>query len=372
MAIRQLYSNWWGGLVALSPDEMMARLRRDLADGMFTAFYILNWDFTGFVTTKPVDITDLLADPPGTPPNWSATQRIAAMFRRIPGCMTTELRKTAAALLTPKAIALLAALTVALAASQAFVVGEMIDGLLMSAAWAYMRWQGLLALKDLIAAIIDAAGETTLPGIQADAQTAAHALGVLGMNFLNAIVLRAADQEKVISLEKPPPDEPLLLKKPAPVAKGLKDFPSTTEPANTGAVKGALSGTPTKIPPLSDAATARALNLENESAVKLSQNGYNVVQNPTVAGLKNPDYLIDGEIFDNYAPSTNNVRNIATTIEGKVTSAQAPNMVINLTDSAATPAQLQEQITNYPISGLQKVIVIDQSGNVSVINGAGQ
>ena len=162
------------------------------------------------------------------------------------------------------------------------------------------------------------------------------------------------------------------MKKPPPVVKGWKDYPSTTEPANTVAAKGTLSGTPTKIPPLSDVATARALNLENESAETLSQNGYNVVQNPTVAGLKNPDYLIDGKIFDNYAPSTNNVRNIATTIEGKVTSGQAPNMVINLTDSAATPAQLQQQLANYPISGLQKVIVIDQSGNVSVINGAGQ
>jgi hypothetical protein len=255
MAIRQLYGNQWGGLVGLSPAMMEARLRRDLADGiLFAAFYIPSWDFTGFVTTNPVDISGLLADPPGTPLNWSPAQRIAAMFRRIPGCMTVDLQDAAAALLTPKAIALLAALTVVLAASQGFVVGAFIDGILISAAWAYMRWQGLLALKDFIAAIIAAAGETSLPGIQADAQTAAHALDVLGLNFLSAILLRAADQEKVISLEKPAPDGPLVVKKPPPVVKGWKDYPSTAEqkiadnPTTTtttpelGAPKNAISG----------------------------------------------------------------------------------------------------------------------------------
>jgi filamentous hemagglutinin len=131
---------------------------------------------------------------------------------------------------------------------------------------------------------------------------------------------------------------------------------------------GSLSGTPTQIPPLSDAVTARSLTLENQSATVLADRGYDVVQNPVVPGPKNPDYLINGAIFDNYAPSTGNVRNIASNISDKVTGGQASNIVVNLTDSSATPAALQTQLTNYPVPGLKQVIVIDQSGAVIKLN----
>lgn len=226
MAIRQLYGNQWGGLAGLSPDMMVARLQRDLADGiLFAAFYIPSWDFTGFVVTKPVDISGLLADPPGTPVSWSPAQRIAAMLRRIPGCMPVALRHAAEGLLTPKAIALFAALAVVMAVSQAFGAGEVIDGLLVAAAWRYAGWQGLVALKNFITAIIDSAGETTLAPIQEDAQTAADALVVLGLTFLAAILHRAADQEKVISTEPDPPKEDVApAKKPAPVITSWRDY----------------------------------------------------------------------------------------------------------------------------------------------------
>jgi hypothetical protein len=224
MAIRQLYGNRWGGLVGLSPPMMVARLRRDLADGiMFAAFYIPSWDFTGFAVTNTVDISGLLADPPGTPLNWSPAQRIAAMLRRIPGCMAPALRAEAEALLTPKAVALFAAFAVGLAVSQAFVAGEFVDSILVAAAWWFAGWQGLMALKNFITAIIDAAGETTLVPIQADAQVAADALATLGLLFLAAILHRAGDQEKVMPTEPKPPKEP------PPVVKGWKDFPSTAD-----------------------------------------------------------------------------------------------------------------------------------------------
>jgi filamentous hemagglutinin len=108
--------------------------------------------------------------------------------------------------------------------------------------------------------------------------------------------------------------------------------------------------------------------LENQSATVLADSGYDVVQNPVVPGPKNPDYLINGAIFDNYAPSTGNVRNIASTISDKVTSGQASNIVVNLSDSSATPAALQTQLANYPVPGLKQVIVVDQSGAVIKLN----
>jgi filamentous hemagglutinin len=132
---------------------------------------------------------------------------------------------------------------------------------------------------------------------------------------------------------------------------------------------GTLSGSPTAIPPLSDAATAQALMRENQSARLLVDNGFDVEQNPTVDGPKNPDYLVNGDVYDNYAPQTGNVRNIASTIDGKVQSGQASNIVVNLGDSRATPEALQAQLTNHPISGLNQVIVIDQAGGVTIIKG---
>ncbi len=139
----------------------------------------------------------------------------------------------------------------------------------------------------------------------------------------------------------------------------------------TGAVNesgGSLSGTATNIGALDDAATTRSLIRENGSAVKLSENGYTVEQNPVVTGTaKNPDYRINGVVFDNYAPSTSNVRNAASEIESKVAKGQTDNVVVNLADSTITPAQLQSQLTNYPIPGLKQVIVIDQNGKVIVI-----
>ena len=82
---------------------------------------------------------------------------------------------------------------------------------------------------------------------------------------------------------------------------------------------------------------------------------------------KNPDYLINGEMFDNYAPSTSSVRNMASEIGGKVSKGKTDNGVVNLTDSSASLVDLRTQLTSYPIPGLKQVIVIDQSGSFAII-----
>ncbi|MFE1572853.1 CdiA C-terminal domain-containing protein [Comamonas odontotermitis] len=87
---------------------------------------------------------------------------------------------------------------------------------------------------------------------------------------------------------------------------------------------------------------------------------------------KNPDYIINGQVFDNYAPSTSNVRNAADVIGGKVASGQADNVVVNLADSSITPDALRQQLTNYPIPSLKQVIIIDKSGTPTVIKFKGK
>ncbi|MEN3753901.1 VENN motif pre-toxin domain-containing protein [Mangrovibacter sp. SLW1] len=132
---------------------------------------------------------------------------------------------------------------------------------------------------------------------------------------------------------------------------------------NTGKnIEGSLSGQPTKLPPNASAENIRSLQRENEGAAILSQNGYHVEQNPVTPGVKNPDYKINGEVFDNIAPKTNSVRNIYDRALEKVNSGQTNNVVINLADTKASVSDLQKQFSDWPIKGLDKVIVIDQSG----------
>ena len=125
---------------------------------------------------------------------------------------------------------------------------------------------------------------------------------------------------------------------------------------------GSLSGQPTKLLPNASAENIRSLQRENEGATILSKNGYHVEQNPVTPGVKKPDYKINGEVFDNIAPKTNSVRNIYDRALEKVNSGQTNNVVINLADTKASVSELQKQFSDWPIKGLDKVIVIDQSG----------
>jgi len=132
---------------------------------------------------------------------------------------------------------------------------------------------------------------------------------------------------------------------------------------------GTLSGTPAKIYPNDDTETIRGRTRENESAQILANNGYNVHQSPTVPGPSNPDYLVNGDVFDNYAPKTGNVTNIVSNISDKVGSGQAPNIVLNLNDSTATIDDVMSHVDRYPVDGLRTLIVIDKFGRIVVKRG---
>jgi len=132
---------------------------------------------------------------------------------------------------------------------------------------------------------------------------------------------------------------------------------------------GTQFGPRTKINPLDDAATIRSLTRENQSAEILASKGYRVEQNPVVDGSKRPDYRINGDVYDNYAPDTSKVRNIWSTVNLKVQSGQAPNIVVNLADSSVATSALQTQFAKYPVSNLGQVIVIDKFGKITIIKG---
>ncbi|MEV1119196.1 hypothetical protein AB0I91_29425 [Actinosynnema sp. NPDC049800] len=153
-----------------------------------------------------------------------------------------------------------------------------------------------------------------------------------------------------------PPEGPG--KKPTPGGDGH------TGPSRSPDPDAQPGGTRTEIDPKHDADTKRSLQRENESATTLARAGYDVEQNPVVPGAKNPDYRIEGRIFDNIAPVTGSPRNIHSRIAEKVEDGQTDRVVVNLADSPVDVERLRAQMRDWPIEGLKEVIVIDKNGAV--------
>lgn len=125
--------------------------------------------------------------------------------------------------------------------------------------------------------------------------------------------------------------------------------------------RGSLTGRPTQARPNDkDPINVQAIKRENESARILADNGYHVEQNPLPKPTgKKPDYKIDGEYYDCYAPSTSNARSIADRIrDDKVLAGQADRIILNLEDSNVGLDAMRKQLMEWPIPGLKRVIVI--------------
>ena len=125
-----------------------------------------------------------------------------------------------------------------------------------------------------------------------------------------------------------------------------------------------LSGRRAKISERDDPETRRGLYRENESADVVYAAGHSVEQKPIIEGRTNPDYIIDGEIFDNYAPITENLRTIHDTVSRKVQRNQAENIVLNLRDSKFTELDIELLFMSEPVEGLNRFWIVDRSGRL--------
>ncbi|MEG5034758.1 CdiA C-terminal domain-containing protein [Microcoleus sp. AT3-D2] len=90
----------------------------------------------------------------------------------------------------------------------------------------------------------------------------------------------------------------------------------------------------------------------------LSKAGYNVEQTPTVSGPKNPDYRIEGKIFDCYAPTNAKPGQITSRLREKVKLGQADRFVLNLDDTEVSLADIQANLTQYPPTEIQEIIFV--------------
>jgi Contact-dependent growth inhibition CdiA C-terminal domain len=120
-------------------------------------------------------------------------------------------------------------------------------------------------------------------------------------------------------------------------------------------------GPPTEVPSdPNQQDEARSKTRENESAVTMAQSGYRTIQNPpTTPNGKNPDYTIEGEYADCYAPRTDKTESVYSTVKQKVEDGQAEIIVVNLQDAPNVDASnLETMLKTYPISGLRQVFVL--------------
>ncbi|MEU6072869.1 hypothetical protein [Micromonospora sp. NPDC047074] len=121
------------------------------------------------------------------------------------------------------------------------------------------------------------------------------------------------------------------------------------------------------------------MELENEGADRVADKGYRVHQNPTkqevaAAGLatgdivdleKSPDYLIEGHIFDCYAPAPGtSVRAIGSAVTRKITDAQTQRVVLNLKDWRGDLTALQKQFDDWPVTGLKELVAVSRDGTI--------
>jgi hypothetical protein len=142
-----------------------------------------------------------------------------------------------------------------------------------------------------------------------------------------------------------------------------KEFPTATKPS--GQRGGKPNGTRTTNKPNAEPFDKASIRRENEAADILANEGYKVEQNPKVPGGKNPDYLIEGKVFDCYAPQSDNARSILSHIANdKIGKKQTERIVVNLEGSRVQRHMLRKALNDNPIDGLKEIILIDKNKNV--------
>ncbi|MGW2646761.1 CdiA C-terminal domain-containing protein [Streptomyces sp. NPDC001393] len=138
-----------------------------------------------------------------------------------------------------------------------------------------------------------------------------------------------------------------------------------TKPSGQADPNAKPRGKPEPISKKDDATTIRAKGREVDSAETLAKQGYDVEQRPaTLPNGKNPDFRIEGKVFDNYAPTAKNPRSIYDAVQKKVDKGQTDRVVVNLGDSDADLGALRSQFHSWPMNDLKEVIVIDREGNI--------
>ncbi len=134
------------------------------------------------------------------------------------------------------------------------------------------------------------------------------------------------------------------------------------------------TGLPETPHPNDNADRVRAIQRQNEAADTLARTGYLVEHQPEVlptdrgvGPTKNPDYRIEGKIFDGFSPLPGTtVENVYLAVLKKVDRLQTTRVLVNLDDSPLTATDLHRYFTENPMPGLDEVIVV-RNGSIQQI-----
>ena len=128
-----------------------------------------------------------------------------------------------------------------------------------------------------------------------------------------------------------------------------------------------------EIPDVND---PRPIERQNQTADLLASKGYVTEMLPYqkngngygVTATSNPDFLIEGLVFDCYSPNTSNARNIRSTIKTK-TEKQCSNIILNLDDCPISINDILQAIKNEPIEGLDILLYVKNGKIYQVLGG---
>ena len=147
----------------------------------------------------------------------------------------------------------------------------------------------------------------------------------------------------------------------------------------TGVPGGSPTGPRTRIGRKLAGDERRPLELENECADTVAHEGYRVHQNPTKPEIaearrhtgdtgnpaKDPDYLIEGHIFDCYSPTPGKpVRGVWSEVQSKIEKEQTQRVVLNLTDWNGDLTALRRQFDDWPIDRLKELVAVKPDGGI--------
>ncbi len=121
----------------------------------------------------------------------------------------------------------------------------------------------------------------------------------------------------------------------------------------TGEAKGKPTGIPEKPDKGADAHIQHDIVRQNEAADALAYHGYKVEHKPKVVASdhlgpkKDPDYRVEGQIFDCYTPTkARTLDKIRNGVSEKVKEGQATRIILNLTENDASAADITHMLEN--------------------------
>jgi hypothetical protein len=128
--------------------------------------------------------------------------------------------------------------------------------------------------------------------------------------------------------------------------------------------KGSIEGMPDAYGS-NNADTIRSLVREEDVAFILKELGYKIEWKPDIESEddldfnKDPDYRINGHIYDCYAPKSSDPRSIwSNLIKSKIDVRQTKRVILYLADSPLSVAQILKQFRQYPENRLLDLIII--------------